>query len=203
MKILSTAMRQALSSGEPLKLELGAGGPSAKPGYFAIDHVELDGVDALADLSAPLSEIPDNSVAAVYSRHTFEHVPGLLTLMEELHRVCRPDAKLEIVVPHYSNTYGMSDPTHVRMFGIYSMYYFSPSEFQPRHRQVPCFYCRARFKVERVFIAFYRNTLMDRATAPILERVLNRSFRLQELYERRFAALWHAWELRFTLQPLK
>ena len=56
-------------------------------------------------------------------------------------------ARLEVIVPHFSNPRGYSDPTHVRFFGLYSFYYFCAAEDQPR-RKVPSFYCPARFRVQ-------------------------------------------------------
>ena len=68
----------------------------------------------------------------IYSRHPLEHVRNFLPLMAELHRVTRPGGRIEIIVPHFSNPYGYSDPTHVRHFGLYTFFYFADEEDQPR-----------------------------------------------------------------------
>jgi hypothetical protein len=154
MRIINPKVRQAIESGEGLRLNLGSG-RRRREGFFGIDHVGLPTTDILANLNEPLTELPDRSVAEIYTRHTLEHVRELLPLMAELHRVCRPDARIEIIVPHFSNPYFYSDPTHVRHFGLYTFFYFADEEDQPR-RKVPCFYTAQRFRVESVQIELMR-----------------------------------------------
>ena len=59
MKILNPAVTDDLRQGRPLALNLGAG-MRARPGYYSVDHLELPGIDVVADLGAPLSALPDN-----------------------------------------------------------------------------------------------------------------------------------------------
>jgi len=137
MRIINPKVQDAIDSGQGLRLNLGCG-LRRRDGFFGIDHVQLPDTDILADLNEPLSRLPDGSVAEIYTRHTLEHVRELLPLMAEIHRVCRPDARIEIVVPHFSNPYFYSDPTHVRHFGLYTFFYFADEEDQPQ-RKVPAF----------------------------------------------------------------
>src|SRR5262245_42475409 len=137
MQILNPDIHRCLDAGRGLRLNLG-GGERRLPGYFSLDCVPATNPDILADLNAPLTELPDNSVEAIYARHTLEHVTRLLELLQELHRITRPDGRIEIIVPHFSNPFGYSDPTHVRCFGLYSFYYFCAAEDQPP-RKVPNF----------------------------------------------------------------
>jgi len=199
MKIVNDELRRRLERGEKVKLELGSGG-HPRPGYFGVDTVSLPGVDVVGDLNEPWDALPDGCAEAVYTRHTFEHLPNLLGVMRELHRVSAPDARIEIIVPHFSNVYGMSDPTHVRFFGLYSMFYFcDPAEQPPR--KVPAFYTDTRFHVDRVFIAFYRNSRLEKWFVAVFERLVNWRLWTQEFYERRLAFLFHAWEIRYSLRP--
>src|SRR4051812_22266165 len=122
MQILNPAVRQDLEAGRRLRLNLGCG-LRRLPGFYNVDHVSLPGVDILADLEEPLAELPDDSVEQIYCRHTLEHVQRLLELLADLHRVTHADGRLELIVPHFSNPYGYSDPTHVRFFGLYSFFY--------------------------------------------------------------------------------
>ena len=69
------------------------------------------------------------------------------------------DGRVEVVVPHFSNPYGYSDPTHVRFFGLYTFYYFADEADQPR-RKVPAFYLPERFAVESVNITLMPTLLM-------------------------------------------
>jgi hypothetical protein len=200
--ILNPKMLEQILANKSIKLELGAGGASRKEGFFSLDRLPLEGVDIVADLNQPLTELPNNSVSTIFCRHTLEHVKNLLGLMEEVHRITIPSGVIKITVPHFSNVYGMSDPTHIHFFGIYSMYYFVDQHFQPT-RKVPAFYSTARFTIERIKIGFYRHSRMDKVIAPLFQRIFNRSFKWQEFYERRLAFLYHAWQITYIMRPAK
>jgi SAM-dependent methyltransferase len=201
MKVLNPAVLADMNARRGLRLDLGAG-ITPREGFYAVDKYEGPKTDIVADLSQPLVRLPDNSVSHIYSRHTLEHVENMLLLMSEIHRVCTPDAEVEIIVPHFSNVYGYSDPTHVRLFGIYSMFYFSPEEHQPK-RKVPSYYTSAHFRVMSIEIGFYHYGLIDFLLVPLLSRWVNSSFGRQEFYERRLSSRFHAWQIRFFLSPIK
>jgi SAM-dependent methyltransferase len=202
MKILDNAINTDIAAGNPIRLNLGSG-PVKRDGFYSVDHLPLDGVAIVADLDEPLDLLPDNCVASIYSRHAFEHVDNFLPLMRELHRLVRPGGDIEIIVPHFSNVYGYSDPTHVRLFGLYSMYYFVASENQPKIRKVPPFYTDARFTIQSIKIDFYHSGWIDRVFSSLLKRIVNRTIVLQDFYERRLAAFFHAWQIRYCMRPEK
>lgn len=202
MKIISSRLKTDLEGHVPVKLDLGCG-QSPRQGFYAVDLLEMPGVDVVADLNRPLSLLPDNSCEHLYSRHCLEHVQDFLPLMREIHRVVKPGGKIEIIVPHFSNVYGHSDPTHVRLFGLFSMYYFVRHAEQPSIRQVPEFYSDTRFHIRSIRIDFYRISWLDRIVAPILTRLVNMSFVTQNFYERRLANLFHAWEIKYVMEPEK
>ena len=156
MKILNRDFLDAIRE-KRARLNLGAG-RFPKPGFFSLDYADLPGIDIQADLNAPFSLIPDDSVVELYSRHSFEHVENFLGLMREIHRIMVPGGNMEVIVPHFSNSYGYSDPTHVRFFGLFTFYYFCSEVDQPAIRKVPSFYSDVRFRVESVRIDFYTNT---------------------------------------------
>lgn len=206
MKIVNAALLRDLEAGRGLQLNLGAG-PKPLPGFYNLDLLELPGVDVVADLNEPLAAFPDNSVAAIRTRHTFEHVANFLPLMRELHRVTRPGGSIEIVVPHFSNPYGYSDPTHVRFFGLYSFHYFADAADQPG-RKVPSFYVSERFRIVKLHIrllttAGESRSLVDRVLAKFLEPLINASIGMQDFYERKLCRLVPASELKVLLQPVK
>ena len=121
--------------------------------------------------------------------------------MNEVHRVTTHGGKIEIIVPHFSNVFGYSDPTHVRLFGIYSMFYFCRHDAQPK-RKVPDYYTDRHYIVEKIEIRFYQNSLIERLIAPTFSFLINLNFHFQELYERRLSAFWHASEIYFLLRPV-
>ncbi len=201
MRIVNPQVLADLAAGRPLRLDLGAG-LSKKADHYGVDHLELPGVDIVADLNEPLSGLPDDSVQSIHSRHTLEHVENFLPLMAELHRTCRPGAEIEIIVPHFSNPYFYSDPTHVRSFGLYTMSYLMDEARQPG-RKVPAFYTKTRFSLIGVRFDFYRTSLLDRIVVPFLRGLVNLSFTTQEMYERRWVWLWPAWQIRYRLRVEK
>jgi SAM-dependent methyltransferase len=204
MKIINAQVSEYLSLRRPIRLDLGAGGRS-RDGFFSVDHLALPGVDIVADLNQPLALLPDNCCEYVATSHTLEHVRELLPLMAELHRILRPGGVLDIVVPHFSNPYGYSDPTHVRFFGLYSMHYFADPENRPGDGwYAPAYYTATRFTIEQVRIRFQTDGgLVDRTLGKLMNRVVNRSFRAAARWERRICWLFHAIEIQYLLHPRK
>jgi SAM-dependent methyltransferase len=201
MTIVNPAVRNDLHAGLPLRLDLGCG-PRPKAGFYGVDRVALPGVDIAADLNEPLADLPDNCVAEVYTRHTLEHVEKLLDLLAEIHRVTQPGGRVEVVVPHFSNPYGYSDPTHVRFFGLYSFFYFSDPADQPR-RKVPSFYLLQRFRVETVRLHLMAGTLVDKLARTVLEPLVNHGPGWQDCYERRLCRWFPASSVRYVLRVQK
>lgn len=200
MKILNPAVQAELDAGRPIKLNLG-GGLRPLPGYYHLDLVDLPGVDIQADLNEPLDKLPDGSVDAIHCRHLLEHIDNFLPLLEELHRVVRPGGEIDIRVPHFSNPYGYSDPTHVRFFGLYSFFYFTDPDKQPR-RKVPAFYSRCRFQVGNVNIRLMHETWFDKAVRAVLQPLVNLSRNWQDWYERRLCRLFPANEIQYRISPV-
>lgn len=201
MRIINPDVLRDLEAGKGLRLNLGAG-KRPRPGFYSVDLLPLPGVDIVADLNAPLDALPNNCVEEVYSRHTLEHVTEFLPLLAEIHRVARPEARIELVVPHFSNPHGYSDPTHVRFFGLYSLFYFCDESDQPR-RKVPNFYLTQRFRVESVTFSLLKQSLMDRLARTLLQKLINRSYSWLDWYERRLCWWFPVSSVRYLLHPKK
>jgi SAM-dependent methyltransferase len=133
------ATAQALSHGPaavvaPLRLNLGCG-RSALPGWVNVDQVQLPGVNLLANLDGFAREgarpfpYEDNSVDQFMMSHTIEHITNTLPLMQELHRIAKPDALCTIRCPYGSSDDADEDPTHVRRYFLQSWGYFSQPYF--------------------------------------------------------------------------
>ncbi len=199
MKVVNPKLESDIAEGKAIKLDLGCGQTPHK-GCYSVDHIEMDGVDLVADLNESLDLLPDDCVEYLYSRHAFEHVVNFLPLMREIHRITKPGAKIEVIVPHFSNVYGHSDPTHVRFFGLYSMHYFVSPENQSQKRKVPAFYTDVRFRLKKIKIEFYRDSLFERLFVPVFSRLVNYSLATQTFYERRLACFFHASQIRYCLE---
>jgi SAM-dependent methyltransferase len=202
VKIVNPKVSHDIENDTPLRLDLG-GGSLRKAGFYTVDLVPLKGVDVIADLNEPLSEFPDNCVDYLYTSNTLEHIRNLDVVLSEIRRITRPGGTIEIIVPHFSNPFFYSDPTHVRFFGVGSMYYYVDPDNQPRSRKVPAYYNDIRFHVDSVRISFYKATLLDRLIVPLLKRLVNRRYESQVFYERRLCSLFHACEVHYVLRPDK
>jgi SAM-dependent methyltransferase len=103
-------------------LDIGCGRKKL-PGALGLDRHALPGVDVVADLNERLP-FPDESFDAVSANQVLEHVPDLVGLVHEIHRVLRPGGILVAHVPYFRSSWAHIDPTHVRAFTINSMDYF-------------------------------------------------------------------------------
>ena len=172
MRLLNPQIRRDLDEARPLRIDIGSG-PRPRPGFYALDQPELEGIDIVADLNQPLDLLP------------------------------RPGAMIEFIVPHFSDPYAYSDPTHVRFFGLYTMSYFVDPEKQPHRHKVPAFYTAIRFEIESVYLAFYRFHLLDRLFVPLIRYAVNMSAWTQNAYERRLSWLFPAAEIRYRMRVCK
>lgn len=108
-----------------MKLNLGCG-HSYKENYINIDSRPDLKTDAVWDLEQTpwrlyneYSEpIPNNTVDEILAHHVLEHlgqVPQVFfNIMKEIHRILKPNATIEIRVPHHRTDNFFGDPTHVR-----------------------------------------------------------------------------------------
>lgn len=89
-----------------------------------IDVDEHSKADIVWDIEKWLP-FEDNTFEIVYCHNIMEHVKDVFSLFEEIKRVSKPWAILEIIVPHYSSRYAWGDLTHIRPFSYdsFSMYW--------------------------------------------------------------------------------
>jgi hypothetical protein len=201
MKILNPAVADDLAAGRLLKLDLGCG-MRPKAGHYGVDYADLPGVDIRASLEEPLTGLPDNSVGGVTTRHTMEHIVNVLPLLQEIHRVVVPGGTVDVEVPHFSNPYGFSDPTHVRFFGLYTFHYFSDAVDQPR-KPVPNFYMPQRFVIQSIKFSLVPTLIMNKPVRRLTTKILNCSFRLQDWYERAMCRHFPVSSIKYALTVKK
>ena len=103
-------------------LDIGCG-RSKIPGSVGLDIQPYPGVDVVHDLNTPLP-FADGEFDVVYSDQVFEHIPNLIGLIREIHRVLVPRGVCVAHVPYFRSSWAAIDPTHVRQFSIQSMNYF-------------------------------------------------------------------------------
>ncbi|ARJ67563.1 hypothetical protein WV31_18815 [Magnetospirillum sp. ME-1] len=114
-------------SASPRKLNLGCG-RDVREGWTNLDVMPLPGVDVVADLgrcaTTPLP-FEDDTFDELLLSHLLEHIAEPLPLMQELWRIAKPGAKMQIRVPHGAHDDAWTDPTHVKPYFARSFGYFS------------------------------------------------------------------------------
>lgn len=110
-----------------LKLNMGCG-QNKLAGYVNVDKFRAAEPDVLLDLEQPeWSWVQDgliggweaDSVDEVLFNHSLEHMGAdpavFLRIMQNLYRICRHEAVIQINVPHPRHDDFIGDPTHVRV----------------------------------------------------------------------------------------
>lgn len=174
-------LEKIMNSGNPVLVDLGCGKPK-KTDMIGIDRVDLPGVDIVADLEKGLSFFPDNSVDEIHCRSVLEHIENFEELLSEILRVLKKDGRAHIFVPHFSNPFFYSDYTHVKFFGLYSLYYFVDTRDQLK-RKVPNYYTNMRIKIISQKLKFRSNFRLLKPLKKLFGWFINRHSRLQEFYE--------------------
>lgn len=109
----------------PQMLDLGCGSRKQVDEAVGVDCHRLPAVDVQARIERGLP-FADASIDHVYAVHFLEHVDELLAVMNEIHRVLKPEGVLHVMVPSARHVNALADPTHRRLF----------------HRQTFKFFCR-------------------------------------------------------------
>ncbi len=121
------------------KLHLGCGN-QIKSDFVNLDSIKLPGVDVVHNLNKFPWPFKDNLFDHIVSISTLEHLDNLIKVMEEIHRISKNNAIIEIRVPHFASFGAFKDPTHRIFFSYYSFDYFTEGfDFN--------FYTKARFKI--------------------------------------------------------
>jgi SAM-dependent methyltransferase len=188
----------------PLRLNLGCGN-KRREGFVGVDIGDFPAVDVRSDVHEYLRSLPDASVAEVYSRHFLEHLepPALQELLAQVDRVLQPGGRIHFIVPHFSNPYYYSDPTHRQAFGVHTFSYLC--ERTCLHRHVPAYAHRpgwALTKVKLGFLPYEQWHLFGRRVPMLsgwLNKVINRKTKRIELFERYWCWMLTIYEVEFFI----
>ena len=100
-----------------MNLNLGCGNKILE-GYTNVDKYDYYNCDVVHDLETFPYPFEDNSVDNILLCHVLEHIgqdPEIFNnILTELYRICKPEASIDIIVPHPRHDDFISDPTHVR-----------------------------------------------------------------------------------------
>ena len=106
------------------KLNLGSGHDNKK-GWVNLDYNPDYNPDVVHDLNKFPYPFKDGEFDYIYCSHILEHVDDFFKTMKELVRILKPNGRLHIRVPHFSNGLGYSDLTHKRFFGWNTFKYYT------------------------------------------------------------------------------
>jgi SAM-dependent methyltransferase len=108
------------------KLDIGCG-RRKEPGHIGLDSSIASDADIIADVEQGLP-FREGSFEGTRLSHVFEHVAAPVALMEEIWRVSRDGALVEIRGPHFSSPHLIwGDPTHRRALSLATFTCFSAS----------------------------------------------------------------------------
>ena len=197
-------LNAVLNGPNPVVVELGCGDKAksfSEDGRIGIDLVDLENVDIVANLEEGLAFLPDASVDKLYARSLLEHINNFDRLLTEVIRVLKSDGVCHLLVPHFSNPYHYSDPTHVRFFGLYNFLYYSHSEKLQFKRQVPTFYTESRLEIISLKLRFRSPFKGRKWWKRLHEKIFNLSPWMQEFYEENLCYLFPCYGITIEFHP--
>lgn len=108
---------------EAICVDLGCG--TRKPeGFIGVDTFPAPNVDIVADLNRSFP-FPDSSVDYVRAYDVVEHLENRIHTMNEIWRICKPGAFVDIRVPSTDGRGAFQDPTHVSFWNLNSFKYYA------------------------------------------------------------------------------
>lgn len=124
------------------KVEIGCGKTKTE-GYIGVDRFPLEGVDIVADINNGLP-FETNSVDVIFACHSLEHMDDLQQIMDEIFRICKNGAIINILSPYYNTHTNIANFFHKINFNEDTMRFFStevtsvinPEEYRIPHAQV-------------------------------------------------------------------
>lgn len=178
------------------RLDLGCGSRK-QAGRVGVDINPASEADIIHDLNRFPYPFDDSTFDEILADNTIEHLEDLPRVMEELHRIARPDSALKIIVPYFRARWAFVDPTHRHFFTVDSFGYFDPNH--TLNKLYP--YSKATFAVEKIV---FNEKIAERGPFKPL-RVLMKAFanRWPNRYEAYLSHLFPLDELTFYLRTVK
>ena len=178
-------------------LDVGCGW-NKTPGAIGIDANPKAHADVIHDLGSVPYPFPDNEFDQIICSHVAEHVPDVMAFVTELYRIAKPDGRITIITPHYTNPDWPTDPTHRNHFNSYSFNCFIDD------RQLFPFYTDVKLKPIRTYVS-----LANLWRAIGLEFIVNLDQRWPAFrFTRKFREFYLSYifrgkELQFELEVIK
>ena len=177
-------------------LDIGCG-KNKSPGAIGIDKVALPGVDVVHDLNSFPYPFDDSRFDEIHATHVIEHLDSIVRAMEEIHRLAKPNAKIVVITPHYSDFQSWNDPTHKWHLTTYSFRYFQ-KDYESSY------YSTARFETEQIHIDMARLWRVLGIELLINYSLRHDSFRsIRKFWEGYLSLIIRAGAMTFVLRAIK
>ena len=180
-----------------LKLDIGCGLRKEK-GWTGIDKISLPSVDIVCDIEKGLPFV-SNIVDEIRCYQVLEHIDNIIYTVEEFHRVCKPSAKIDIIVPYWNRVGAIRDPTHVRLFSYHTFDHFTNDS------KYPNYYSKAHFTITFRHIIFATSRKDGKYFFLYCWERLKELFanRYPDIYENTWLKIFGARHLRIILEVNK
>lgn len=159
---------------KPKVLDLGCG-KKKRAGSIGVDYSTRYDADIVHDLNIFPYPFEDNEFDEIYLDNVLEHLDHPIQVMEEVHRICRLDGKVKVIVPYFRSVWAYIDPTHKHFFTVDSFAYFDPRHII--HQRYD--YTDAKFLVEKIV---FDETLNIRWSKRLMVKFANKFPRKYEFF---------------------
>jgi len=184
-------------------LDIGCG-LNKEPNTIGVDIYPLSTVDVVHDLNKVPWPFETSSIDKIIFKHSLNHLDNLVQVMDEVYRICKNNASITIIAPHFSSDNMFTDPTMKFFLSIRSMDYFVKSDSAIFKNY--SYYGNARFVIEKKYIYFYKSSVVkiSEKLMSIFSRPLDILFNIvPRFYEKYIAFIIRANELKFVLRVIK
>jgi ubiquinone/menaquinone biosynthesis C-methylase UbiE len=182
-------------------LDVGCGSDKVS-GAIGVDQFPLPGVDIVWNLNQYPWPFEDGCFDRIICNHSLQILENFVRAIEEIHRIAKDRATVEILAPHFASDNFNNDPCSRTHVGVRTMNFFCEELPLKYH-----YYSKARFKMVTRNISFrdnkpdfQRRIKFNIAKLLGLEQLVN-SF--PRVYERFFSYILPASEVYFKVQVLK
>jgi predicted SAM-dependent methyltransferase len=169
------------------KLNFGCG-LDYKKGYTNADITPKVKADVYFDFEKFPYPFKDNKFDRVYASHILEHLKNVVRILEELHRISKAGAIIEIKTPYFTTPGAMTNFHHITYFSSGTLNIFEPKSGYH-------YYTSASYHILEKKIAFGR-----------LYKYLGLQFlfnKFQTVYEAFFCFIFPAREMQYKLLVIK
>ena len=177
-------------------LDLGCG-KFKHQGAVGVDFHDNTDADVVHDLNEFPYPFGNNEFDGILLNHVLEHLEDVVKVMEEVHRIAKPDALVVINAPYFTSVDAFADPTHKHFFTSRTLDYFTGDygEFD--------YYSNVKFRKLNVEIRFWEWKKLKGFRFQNWIGLGLLANKLTKFYEVFFAHIFPAKEIHYELQVIK